>query len=169
MMGSAAALCRMPRDPNALRRLADLLRGHGYERALPAAMSDDWLFLIGHELRLLEQLWKDTGASREDPALAIPVLLVTHALRERSQSILKTPIDLSIDDAPWILNRLQFLVEREIVGRAVGIAFESDVVHYLAYVDQLIEEAIARERAFNSPSDFNGAKPRSRRRPKSPS
>jgi hypothetical protein len=60
-------------------------------------------------------------------------------------------------------------VEREIVGRAVGIAFESDVAQYLADIDQLIGEAVRRERASGSPSHFTRAKPGTRRRPKEPS
>ena len=159
----------MARDSHDLRRLAALLQGHGYERALPAAMSDDWLIVIARELRRLEQLWTGSIQSADDPALAIPVLLVTHVLRERSQSILKAPIELSVEDAPRIFNRLQFSVEREIVGRAVGIAFESDAAQYLAVIDQLIEQAIRREEAAGSRSDFTPTKSGSRRRPEEPS
>ncbi len=156
----------MGRDSHDLRRLAALLQGHDYDRALPAAMSDEWLVVIGRELRRLEHLWTGLSASADDSALAIPVRLVTHVLRARSRFVLETPIELSVEDAPRILNRLQFLVEREIVGRAVGIAFESDVGQYLADIDQLISEAVRREEASGNPSNFTRAKPRSRRRPK---
>jgi len=159
----------MALDSHALQRLAALLQGQGYEHALPAALSDDWLIVVGRELRRLEQLWMDSDASADDPALAIPVLLVTHVLRDRSQWVLKMPIELSVDDAPRIFNKLQFLVEREIVGRAVGIAFESDVAQYLADIDQLIGEAVLREEASSSRSHFPTAKPGARRRPKKPS
>lgn len=159
----------MTRDSQNLQRLATLLQGQGYEHALPTALSDDWLLVVGRELRRLEQLWMDSDASADDPALGIPVLLVTHVLRERSQWVLKTPIELSVEDAPRIFNKLQFLVEREIVGRAVGIAFESDVAQYLADIDQLIEEAVRREEASGSPSHFPTAKPGARRPPKKPS
>lgn len=118
--------------------LGDSLRGQGYERALPSTMKDDWLIGIGRQMRRLEPHWTGGELEEDSNDVAVPLLLVTHILLERTKLRFKGEIEWAVDDYPWLFNRYQFLVEREIVARAVGIAFKSDVEQFLAYVDKKI-------------------------------
>lgn len=129
-------------DPNRLQLLANSLRGQGYERALPSAMKDDWLIDIGRQMRRLEPHWTGGELEEDSNDVAVPLLLVTHILIVRAKLRFKDEIEWAVDDYPWLFNRFQFLVEREIVARAVGIAFKSDVEQFLDFVDKKIESIV---------------------------
>ena len=124
-------------DPNRLQLLADSLRGQGYEQALPSAMKDDWLIGIARQMRRLEPHWTGGELEEDSNDVAVPLLLVTHILIVRARSRFEVEIEWAVDDYPWLFNRYQFLVEREIVARAVGIAFKSDAEQFLAFVKKI--------------------------------
>ena len=122
---------RSPGSPMTdLKSLMDLLRGRSYEEALPVALPDEWLVKIGRDLRQIEapRLYEE-GSGAE---LALAMYLLSYLLLQRSRLQV---VRWDLSELGKLLEALQFLIEREIAGRAIGVRIASDSTTFTGLVD----------------------------------
>jgi hypothetical protein len=113
-----------------------LLSSRSYAEALPTELPDEWLEKLGRDLRQIEAPYtSEAGTGAE---LACAMYLISHLCLQRS-GLQVARWDLS--EFGKLLEALQYLIEREIVGRAVGVRIPSDAKAFTALVDSLIASA----------------------------
>lgn len=161
----------MPADIPDLTDLAALLRDQPLERALPSSLPDAWLHQVCADLRGVAALvmhdavppsepknWPGKPLARQslqaqildvDPSradalfMARPLLLLVHIFAARTGSALRGSVAMAAADLPELFGCYQFLCEREIVDRVVGVPSASDVEGFLELVDRAVQRAAA--------------------------
>ena len=109
-----------------------------WQEALPASMSDAWLRGAARDLRQIEMPDGDPGASSR----AVLLLAVITGGRARFRNLRVKAIE---DDDAWrLLSAYHFLVEREIVSRAVGLNVPGDERAFIDLVDAEMEQHASR-------------------------
>ena len=96
---------------------------------MPATFSEAWLRGVARDLRQLEL------PSPESGCIERPLFLIACIATARTTLLGCHVKVFEEDDALLFTNAYQYLVEREIVTRAIGIALAGDEMHFLALLD----------------------------------
>ena len=119
--------------------LTKLLIGKTYLDALPSNLSDDWLAVIGRDLRQYEAFMRHVDRGGFDCSRTM--LILAHIFRDRGkldENEVTTSLVLAGED---MFQNYQMLLEREIVGRVLEFEFRTDSAAYIELVDSKIRKA----------------------------
>lgn len=119
--------------------LTKLLIGKTYLDALPSHLSDNWLAVLGRDLRQYESFMRRIDRSGFDCSRTMVIL--AHIFRDRGrldENEVTACLVLAGDD---IFREYQTLLEREIVGRVLEFEFRTDSAAYIEIVDSKIRNA----------------------------
>ena len=119
--------------------LTRLLIGKTYLDALPANLSDEWLTVLGRDLRQYETFMRHVDRSGFDCSRTM--LILAHIFRDRGkldETETTTCLVLAGDD---MFQQYQALLEREVVGRVLDFKFPADSTAYVEIVDSKIRKA----------------------------
>ncbi|MEP7297653.1 MAG: hypothetical protein ABI702_15835 [Burkholderiales bacterium] len=119
--------------------LTKLLIGKTYLDALPSNLSDEWLAVLGRDLRQYEAFMRHVDRSGFDCSRTM--LILAHIFRERGkldENETTTCLVLAGDN---MFQEYQTLLEREIVGRVLDFKFPIDSAAYIEIVDSKIRKA----------------------------
>ena len=132
-----------PKSEIDLLDLTDLVKDGKYFNLLPKALDDVTLLALAKELRLTEKMVK--GETDSLPNFAVPLFIVMELVRGRRGVLKKEKIsskfELSESDVIQTIQILQIGVEREIVGRIVGVKSEDHEQSWLEAFDGFAVEA----------------------------
>ena len=120
-------------------KLGQFLIGKTYLDALPSNLSDEWLTVLGRDLRQYEAFMRHVDRSGFDCSRTM--LIVAHIFRDRGkldEIETTTCLVLAGDD---MFQQYQTLLEREVVGRVLDFKFPSDSAAYVEIVDSKIRKA----------------------------
>jgi hypothetical protein len=117
--------------------LVEIKAAKSLQAMLPSALNDNLLLSLAKDLRLLERM--NSGDKTQETNLAPPLYLVLELLMRgddyRGQSSGLDIPDQAIDKA---LGLLHVALEREIVGRVLGVRVEDVDKQFLAGLDSCI-------------------------------
>ena len=120
-------------------KLGQFLTGKTYLDALPFNLSDEWLTVLGRDLRQYEAFMCHVDRSAFDCSRTM--LVLAHIYRERGkldETETTTCLVLAGDD---MFQEYQTLLEREVAGRVLDFKFPADSAAYVEIVDSKIRKA----------------------------
>ena len=110
----------------------------GWQHALPASMSDEWLRGVARDLRQIEMPQGDPVASSRP--LFLVAVIATGRARFRNLKVAA----IEAENAMRLISAYQFLVERELVTRTIGLNVPSDERTFIDFVDAEVERRPSR-------------------------
>ena len=126
-----------PETETNFHEIVKIAAAGGYRAVLPSALKDQLLLSLARDIRLIEQ-WNN-GQSDTDPIIVAPLYVISEILGRH----LSTPrpqskgVELSGAAMVRAFSTLQIAVEREIVGRIVGVNPEEKDKFLLEKIDGL--------------------------------
>ena len=120
-------------------KLGQFLIGKTYLDALPSNLSDEWLTMLGRDLRQYEAFMRHVDRSGFDCSRTMTIL--AHIFRDRGkldETETTTCLVLAGDN---MFQEYQALLEREVVGRVLDFKLPSDNAAYVEVVDSKIRKA----------------------------
>jgi hypothetical protein len=126
----------------------EVCRRH-YRAAFPNDLPDRWLQPLARDLRMIERLM--AGNSHLNPRMEGPLLVALHLLQGRlAERGMDTSISFTVEGFARWLQVFQFVLEREMVTRIIGIKTGDDDNVLLAALDREIDEAVGPNRRGTS-------------------
>lgn len=122
-----------------LRELRHLFSSQNWQLAMPAKFSDPWLRGVARDLRKLDL------PDLESCCIERPLFLIACIATARAALLGRHVKAFENEDALRLGSAYQYLVEREIVTRAIGLPLPEDELRFLAMIDFAIEEKAATE------------------------
>lgn len=125
-----------PKTETNFHEIAKIAAAGGYRAVLPSALEDQLLLSLARDIRMVER-WNN-GHADADPPIVAPLCVISEILgRHMEVSKLDETVELSGAAMVRAFSTLQIAIEREIVGRIVGVNSEERDKFLLERIDSL--------------------------------
>jgi len=125
--------------------------------AMPRTFSEVWLKGVARDLRMLDL------PDLEGGCIERPLFLIACIATARAAVLGRHVKAFQDEDALRLASAYQYLVEREIVTRAIGLPLPEDELHFLAFIDFEIEQEAAAEAAAAAARAYRPVQRRTKR------